>query len=151
LLIISQSRTCIRIQERRTHYRTVQIRGEARGGVDIQNTHVNKQQHQQKPNPAGEGAQICKHTSKEKRISIHKIGFLLEKNKKKMRPKNKDPYRNNSQEIRSGVPTARSTNNDDLGFQIAQKKWRKRRGKTHLLREDANPRHLQQIEREGRH
>ena len=46
-----------------------------------------------------------------------------------MRPKNKDPYRNNSQEIRSGVPTARSTNNGDLGFQIAQKKWRKRRGK----------------------
>jgi len=68
-----------------------------------------------------------------------------------MRPKNKDPYRNNSQEIRSGVPAARSTNNGDLGFQIAQKKWRKRREKTHLLREDANPRHLQQIEREGRH
>ena len=38
-----------------------------------------------------------------------------------MRPKNKDPYRNNSQEIRSGVPAARSTNNGDLGFQIAQK------------------------------
>ena len=38
-----------------------------------------------------------------------------------MRPKNKDPYRNNSQEIRSGVPAARSTINGDLGFQIAQK------------------------------
>ena len=49
-----------------------------------------------------------------------------------MRPKNKDPYSNNSQEIRSGVPAARSTNNGDLGFQITQEKMEKKKGENSL-------------------
>jgi hypothetical protein len=39
---------------------------------------------------------------------------------------NTDPYLNNSQEIRSGVPAARSTRNDELGFPNRREKMKKR-------------------------
>lgn len=59
-----------------------------------------------------------------------------------------DPYLSNCQEIRSGVLAAKSPRIGDLGFQNRREKWRKSRGETHLLGEELDPQHLQQIERE---
>jgi hypothetical protein len=59
-----------------------------------------------------------------------------------------DPYLKDSQELKSGVPTRKSTTNRDLGFRNHGEKGRIRGNRVHLG-EELDPRHLQQIEREG--